>query len=824
MTQLEQSDPTPNSHSHSQFETTLTLEPPPPPSDMNPTQDPFPVRSPRSRTAITFSRKKRKKTSRNTKAAEKKLDTLRQTLNPIPFVPAKTLDFAAHQDLLRRLGLWDFVNIKFDRTVRADLLAKLIANYNPQLRCSYVDDKRVNLNRTDLGRALTLPVMQKTKKSVAADAGEEEQPPEKVEAVVFVEDLVSSWMLLHEDMWMMPTEVLNYMTAIRGGQFGKVDWAGLVWYMVSEEIARSPKLENCYYASHLQHLMKSQREELFSVRQEEKVEIDLKDDDEEEEEEEDGGSGGDVKMEDVRGGRLEEMDVKLCLGNDNVAGVEQEIVESGNVGGEAAENVDAGEEKGEEVEAAEGENVEKVEADEEEYAEIAEAAEGENVEKVEADEEEYAEKAEAAEEGNVGKVEGEAENVEKGDAEEENLEKVSCEAERVEVVDEDEDEDVMDFEGSKEGEPAEWELAGKGSLGEPCLQRCNLGGVKDFGCGDERNKDMEVGEGVGEEDQEEDELEDQEEEEDDDQEGGFHLLPKGFSLEGFPSGNLTQGMDGMPMRDHFGLEFPSPRDLMLPGSSSVYGNGPKREINHENDDSHQGLNGNKRLRTDGSWDGKVPGDFEASMDQIQQWMGRMGDMQQWMGKARMLYAEKENECQQASVNQQFFMQELQKRDELIEQLHKARFEDQQKLQTEKFRFEHEIHLMNNLLDGYRKALKATQNAFAEYRARSPQAVEPLYRDVPGSGGLMLSTTELEKLRMKQEEEERMTRVEIETMIQEFDGRWSRHYETHYKQIELTSGRLLDAEKEVKFLKEGLLKKRVPETQESTPNECDQSES
>uniref|UniRef100_A0A2N9I2F1 Cation-transporting P-type ATPase C-terminal domain-containing protein n=1 Tax=Fagus sylvatica TaxID=28930 RepID=A0A2N9I2F1_FAGSY len=58
--------------------------------------------------------------------SQKKLAALVETLNPIPFLPSKTLDFQTHQKLLRRLGLWDFVHIDFDRALRADLLTQLI--------------------------------------------------------------------------------------------------------------------------------------------------------------------------------------------------------------------------------------------------------------------------------------------------------------------------------------------------------------------------------------------------------------------------------------------------------------------------------------------------------------------------------------------------------------------------------------------------------------------------------------------------------------------------------------------------------------------------
>ncbi|KAL6201569.1 hypothetical protein ACLB2K_025282 [Fragaria x ananassa] len=580
---------------------------------------------------------------------------LTQTLNPIPFVPAKSLHLLQpHQeDLLKRLGLWDFLHIHFDPGFRTDLIAELIANYSPQDRCSYVADVRVSVSRADLGRALKLPVA-KQNKNVAR---EEE---ESKESIGLVEDLVGNWVLLGEDeMWEMPEELL------KGVQLG-----------------------DCYYASLLQLLIKSQCEGLFLVEEQGAAEVEEK-------------SG---KME-------KETDIEL-------------------------------------------------------------------------------------------------ETVEKVDVDQENGEKVTG----VKVLVDLGDEYIMDTEEYKEEEPNHWLSAGKENFREPCLRRCNLDRVRDLGCGNERKNYMKLGE---------EEDDDHEEEKEDDREGGIDLPLKGLS-----SGRLMHVMEGghippssgMPLHDHLATDFPSSRwDLMLPGSSSLSGN-DHREFSQENDNSHHGLNSNKRLRTDDPWHSKMPGDFDMCMEHVQKWMEKTKDTQQWMGKARMMYVAKEQEYEDAKMHPQLLLVELQKKDELIEHLHKARIAEQQMRQTEKHRFEYEVHLMQNLLNGYRQAIKATQKAFAEYRAHTLQADESLYRDVPGSGGLVLSAGELKKLRLKQEEEERMKRLAIETKIKGFEAGWISKFEGHHKSVEIVSNRLLDVEKGVKLLNEQLTERRLAETAEPTPNE------
>ena len=152
-------------------------------------------------------------------------------------------------------------------------------------------------------------------------------------------------------------------------------------------------------------------------------------------------------------------------------------------------------------------------------------------------------------------------------------------------------------------------------------------------------------------------------------------------------------------------------------------------------------------------------------------------------------------------------------------MHKAKYEEQQKRQREVYRLERELFIMTDLLDGYRKALKETRNAFAEYRARCPQLDVPLYKDVPGGGGLMLSSMELEKQRLKQEEEERMNRLLMENKIKDFEAEFMAKFEAHRCVVESLNDRLLNVENQIEPLRELLAKRKVPESSEcAAPSE------
>ncbi|KAJ6952608.1 hypothetical protein NC653_041675 [Populus alba x Populus x berolinensis] len=722
-----------------QFPKTLSLEiPNPNPQEDDPTNqnhDDFedlstfsPATTAASRRGVggRKGRKANKKRRVQVKKSEKKLETLSQSLKPIPFVPNKALDFASHETLLKKLGLWDFVHLQFDTLLRADLLAQLIAGYNPAMRGSYVNEVKIMVNRADLGRALKLPV-KKDKGNVGDGASEVK---ESAESIGFIEELVSNWILLHEDTWMMPPDILNWIKLIKEGNFEKLDWAGMVWYMVEKELNAVPSLENCYYASHLQCLIKCQREELLK-EESVKIEIDAKEGEEEE----------GLKMEE--GFKTEEvvkMDDDVKMGDDFRG--ESSVLEEHKIELSLGGMDNAGKEEGEK--------------------------EGEGKE-------------------NVG------------------------------------DEDVMGFEQRKEEEDqGQWR---KISMDGHFLQPCSLSQVGGMECEEERKQQVEVdgeeeGKGgeEGEEEEaeeeageeareevEEEELEEEEEEEEDDDDVGFHISSKSSILEGVSSENLLEAMgaaqvpfsSGVQIHDNVssgGFLVSRVNTETIPGGSSLFGNvgGSKRVIDHlESDIPHHSLgSGSKRIRSDGHWDTKPYSDFDMFEE----------EMQHMMGKARMMMEQKEQSCQHMSMNQQVLFDELQQRDNFIQQLQKAKMEEQRKSQLEVYRLERELYMMGNLLEGYRKALKETHKAFAEYRVKCRLPEEPIYKDT-GSGGLVLSTTELEKQRLKQEEEERLNCLLIEKMVKEFEVECIPKFEGYEDTVKLLGDKLLVVEKKFNLLKE-----------------------
>ncbi|KAJ0051520.1 hypothetical protein Pint_02379 [Pistacia integerrima] len=802
--------------------------------------------------------KRKKLNKKNRRAAAlgkkwlKKLGILKQTLRPIPFLPNRNLDFFRHEPLLKRIGLWDFVHLEFDPNIRTDLIAQIIANYNSSARSSYVNGARVRVNRADLSRALKLPVG-KDKNIVnvhASDGSGESCEKESEESIGFIQEVVSNWMLLHDDTWMMPQDVLNWMNMIKEGNFEKTLWATLVWFMVEKELTVS-KLENCYYASHLQCLIKCQKAELLreEVKQQQgEVIEEIKEEEEEvreEVKEEEEGVVEEIKDEDEGVGE----EVK-----DVVEEVREEVkYEQEEVRGEVEE----------EQEVARGEvedEQEEVRGEVKDEEEVREEAKDE-------DEEDY--------DGNVKMHDG-VDDSKTTELEEHNIElclgqdnvvnvKENVVKEEKEVVG---DDDVVNFGGNKnEEQQGPWLLDGKNDVveNEPFLRGCTLGDDKVMDCDEERKQEVE-------EEGEEEGGEEEEEEEEQQHEAGFALSPEADTLEMVSSANLIQGMETVQVPFNNGIQI---CDDDLPGeflssrvdthtnpgaSSSHFGNGNKRPIDQENEVSH--LSGsNKRLRSGGSWVNKSSSDFHMCMEHIQH----------WMGKATMMYEAKDQVCEESNVNQQFLINEVQKRDNMIEHLHKAKLEEQHKRQIDVYKLERELYVMANVLEGYRKALKETHKAFAEYRARCPLADEPLYQDVTGGGGLVLSTMELEKERVKQEEERRkqeeemkleeetrkqeeemkleeetrkqeervklendikkqeadkrkleeeetMNRVLIEKKIKEFEEGWILNFEAHNCGVHMLSMKVLDVENEVKHFKELLAKQKVSEDTKCAPNE------
>ncbi|XP_058733703.1 uncharacterized protein LOC131605350 [Vicia villosa] len=257
-----------------------------------------------------------KRTATQKKRFKEKCQAIVETLKPIPFKPAKALDFDSHQSLLECLGLWGFVHIEFDSVIRTDLLAQLIVSYSPTGRCSYVNDIKVMVNRAELGRALKLP--KKIPASAVPIIAVDEVDKEDID---FLNQLVSNWMLLHDDTFMKTKDIMQLINFVKDGTFEKVDWAGLIWSMLEKEL-KAPNLANCYYASHLQHLIKSQHKELLEetpvegegeegVAKDEEEEGEVKDEEEDEEvavitDEVDGS--GDVRMGGVEESNVCELD------------------------------------------------------------------------------------------------------------------------------------------------------------------------------------------------------------------------------------------------------------------------------------------------------------------------------------------------------------------------------------------------------------------------------------------------------------------------------------------------------------------------------------
>lgn len=672
----------------------------PPITDPNPTAITSPTNLPRRP-----NKRKKGGNKKKQQAIEKKLQTLAVNLKPVPFVPSKILDFEKHEKLLRRLGLWDFVHMEFDRNMRGDLIAQLIANYDSRLRCSYVNEFRIGVNRADLARALKLPV-KKDKGSVSAlssEAVDLDSVSPTEESIAFVEEFVSNWVLLHEDTWMMPSEVLNWTRVIKDGHPEKVDWPGLIWFMVEKELMQGQQLQDCYYASHLHHLIKSQREGVFW--EEPKVEAEVE-----------------VEANEA------ELELELEVKEEENGG-EVKMSETDDFGGqESHDNV-------------------------------------------------------VVDEPNIELTLGQ------------------------EIVEKEEIKDVyeMDTEEAKEEDQTHWLLDGKNDMGDHFMQPC--------GMEDDRRMD---GDEEGKPEEEEEVEEDGEEEEV--EEDGFDRTPKGHALENDGlTGNFLQGMetDHIPFRlpgqlcDRSNMELLETRTdtHTSSGGPSFFGNGSKREIEHVNDITNDSLNGsNKRLRTNGPWDHKSS-DFEMCMEHVEQ----------LMGKARMIYAAKEQACEELNMSQQYLLTEMQRREHVIEHLHKTKCEELQRKDAEIFRLERELYLMGNLLDGYRKAVKETNKAFAEYRLRTQLPEEPLYKDA-GPGGVVLSTMELEKQRLKQEEEDRLNRIIVQQKAKEFEEEWVGKMEAHLSAVQKLDRRLIDFEDEVKLLKELSEKRKVSAMSEGGANE------
>ncbi|KAI5661803.1 hypothetical protein M9H77_21126 [Catharanthus roseus] len=678
------------------------------------------------------------------KAIDKKVQTLLEKLNPIPFIPSKILDFAKHEKLLKRLGLWDFVHIEFDRDIRVDLIAQLVINYDNKRYSSSVNGSRIQVTKAELAKAFNfkskvpkVPVKKDNSYNVVVDGVDLDEEAFSEESITFLEDFVSNWVLLHEDAWIMPSQVLTWTKAIKDGHPEKVDWVTLFWSMIREELKKGEQLVDCYYVSHLQYLIKSQKKELF-WRDEAEV-----------------GSRDEPERVDL-GDEPERVD----LGDD------PEKVDFGD----EPEKVDLSEEVKEEDGGANEDNVKTgsgCEVPEEEDGKFP----GPNVELT------------------LGQDAGEEE---------------MRDANMVDIEDAKEDAEEQDHENSH------WLLDGKNNAGQHFMQRCSVEeskGLDSLQEGKEEGHQMEV--------------EDEEGEEADD---GFDVVTGEFAVGGEGlTGNFLQAMETTQiafgsqgqLHDQSSVDLLESRnDLqhMSTGGPSYYIHNGKRAIGHEHEIAHHSLNGsNKRLRTDGPWDHR-PLDFGTCMDQ----------MQHLVESARMMYEEKKQVLEDSNLQKQILVNEMQKRDAVIEHLHKTKCEEVQKRDVEIFRLQRELYLMGKLLEEYREALKESDSEFAEYRQRYQLAEEPIYQDA-GPGGVMMSTAEIEKQRLQQEEY-RNNCLLLEQKAKEIEEAFALQFGEHLDKVTCFDRRLAGLESGFKVLRDLHTKckvsemEKIPEAAECPPSE------
>jgi len=202
------------------------------------------------------------------------------------------------------------------------------------------------------------------------------------------------------------------------------------------------------------------------------------------------------------------------------------------------------------------------------------------------------------------------------------------------------------------------------------------------------------------------------------------------------------------------------------GSSFFFENNGKRhigDINGYNDQmqaQQQFLQGNQQKRMRNCNNSVSPGSsfFSANISE---------PIHNLLSKASMFYEQKEKELEQALSQKQYMANLTQEKDALIQSLHSARFEQENKYQAKLKCFEHDLNVMGQLVTGYKKALKQSHASFSEYRKKFPSN-KFRYHDVPNSGGLVVSVNELER---KRREEEKQNIAAANEMIGHFEREW-----------------------------------------------------
>lgn len=607
----------------------------------------------------TNKRKKSKALSKYLAMGEQKLSILKENLKVVPFAPLSSSlpDLSKHEALFRALGLWDFAHLNLDQDLRSDLIASLIAFYDQSGRKSLVNGVKISVSKADLARALALPVKKKPNDEPDHDLFRSD------EAGSILSDFISSYMLFHlqedDDACILPQEVAEATRLVKEGQADKVYWAGLIWGFVEKELQEVLRTGICYYASHLQQLIKYQQPRL-----------------------------------------LEQVPVEAKA----VPELVPEIEASADVTMEEAEDEE------EEEDDDEGEDgVEKTKS----LDELADAGADEMVEP----------------------RPGSGPGLSLGLAGEEN----------------------SGFEAAQLnwGVTQEKEDTGFGHSLRPC-------GSSGFGFESLSKPDMD---GMTEVDAE-----------------GEQYMRSFQRMDS--STDLLQAMENVNSVNPYStgsdlnnLELNSGDFLSTNGeatnTSSFFfsdtGKRPLTEIDEdreeEEDDEEEeegqvDMHAAKRMRSEtNNWTYEQPSAFDACM-----------------ARAQALYNERSQAVINAQMEVQYLTTLIQEKDQVIHQLERSRFEDQQKYNAELSRYEQEMNIMAQLVSGYKRTLKQTRHNFSEYRKKYSEGEDkekPVYGDVPNGGGLVICTKELERQKLEREVE--MKQVAL-GLISQFQKEWLGKFE------------------------------------------------
>ncbi|KAK8955799.1 hypothetical protein KSP40_PGU012829 [Platanthera guangdongensis] len=128
----------------------------------------------------------------------------------------------------------------------------------------------------------------------------------------------------------------------------------------------------------------------------------------------------------------------------------------------------------------------------------------------------------------------------------------------------------------------------------------------------------------------------------------------------------------------------------------------------------------------------------------------MEQLQQHTQRLNMIYAERTQAIVNMEMQAQYLSHILPEKEQAVHSL-KMMVEEQQHWRMVVRHYEHELDLITKMLLGYKKALKETQISFADYKRKHSLDDETLSKDVPGTGGLVLSASELAQQQLDKEE-------------------------------------------------------------------------